>query len=235
MRDPETGKPFLLLPAERTFLQHAFKLNERGRRAYPEQVYGCPKKSGKTAFAAMHLLATTLLFGGRYGEGFALANDVEQASSRVFQAIRRIVEDSPLLAREAKITQNRIEFPETGGVIQTLSADYGSAAGGNPSISSFDELADSPASLSPPVGQMMPESRAQDQPSGWSPLTLASRASPSCWRGSMGVGLVQPQIDTDLYAGDGLLMFWSHIPITPGRTKRGSKGSARLRHTNACA
>ena len=25
LRDPETGKPFVLLPAERTFLEHGFK------------------------------------------------------------------------------------------------------------------------------------------------------------------------------------------------------------------
>jgi hypothetical protein len=35
---------------------------------YPEQLYACPKKSGKSAFAAMHLLTTTLLFGGRFSE-----------------------------------------------------------------------------------------------------------------------------------------------------------------------
>ena len=26
-------------------------------------------------------------------------------------------------------------------------------------------------------------------------------------------GLQQPQVGPDLYAGDGLLMFWSHVPI----------------------
>ena len=61
---------------------------------YPEQVFGAPKKSGKTGFAALHMLTTILLFGGRFAEGYALANDFEQAQSRVFQAIRRIVEAS---------------------------------------------------------------------------------------------------------------------------------------------
>lgn len=31
-------------------------------------------------------------------------------------------------------------------------------------------------------------------------------------------GLAQPQVGTDLYAGDGLLMFWSHVPIAPWQT-----------------
>ena len=213
--DPETGEPFRLLPAERTFLEHAFKTNEQGRLLYPEQVYSCPKKSGKTGFAAMHLLATTLLFGGRYGEGYALANDEEQARSRVFQAVRRIVEASPLLAREAKITQNRIEFPETGGVIQTLSADYGSAAGGNPSISSFDELWGYTSERSHRLwDEMIP-----------SPVRKISLRLVTTYAGFEGEselleklyrrGLGEPQIGPDLYAGNGLLMFWSHTPVAP--------------------
>jgi hypothetical protein len=65
---------------------------------------GAPKKSGKTGFAALYMLTMVLLFGGRFAEGYALANDLEQAQSRVFQAIKRIVEASPLLKREAKVT-----------------------------------------------------------------------------------------------------------------------------------
>ena len=42
--DPETKKPFKLLPAERAFLEHAFKLDDSGRLFYPEQIYSCPKK-----------------------------------------------------------------------------------------------------------------------------------------------------------------------------------------------
>jgi phage terminase large subunit-like protein len=109
--DPETGKPFKLLPAEKAFLAHAFELDADGRLRYPEQVFGAPKKSGKTAFAALMTLTMLLLFGGMYGEAYACANDEEQAASRVFQAIRRIVERSPLLKPVAKITADKISFP----------------------------------------------------------------------------------------------------------------------------
>jgi hypothetical protein len=51
-------------------------------------------------FAAMHLLTTTLVFGGRFAEGYAIANDFEQAQGRVFRAVRRICEVSPHLHRE---------------------------------------------------------------------------------------------------------------------------------------
>ena len=70
--DPETGRPFVLLPSEKLFLKHAFKTGKDDRLLYPELVYSCPKKSGKTAFAAMLLLYATLHFG-KFGEGYALA------------------------------------------------------------------------------------------------------------------------------------------------------------------
>ena len=42
--NPETRRPFELLPAERAFLTHAFRLDDNGKLLYPEQVYSCPKK-----------------------------------------------------------------------------------------------------------------------------------------------------------------------------------------------
>jgi phage terminase large subunit-like protein len=112
--NPETGRPFELLVAERAFIVHALKTDADGRLIYSEWVYAAPKKSGKTGFAALLMITTVLLFGGRFGEGFALANDLEQAQSRVFEAIKRIIEASPLLKREAKVTADKITFLATG-------------------------------------------------------------------------------------------------------------------------
>ena len=98
LNDPETGQPFVLNAAEALFLKHAFKTGSDGRLLYPELLYSCPKKSGKTTFAALLLLYCTLNFG-RFGEGYALANDYEQAQGRVFAAAKRIVEASPVLPR----------------------------------------------------------------------------------------------------------------------------------------
>jgi hypothetical protein len=54
MVDPETGKPFELLPAETEFFKHAFKTDRKGRLLYPEQIFAAPKKSGKTGFATAY-------------------------------------------------------------------------------------------------------------------------------------------------------------------------------------
>jgi phage terminase large subunit-like protein len=134
IRDPETGKPFELLPSERVFLDHAYRTDDAGRLLYPEQVYSCPKKSGKTAFAALHVLTTTLIFGGQFGEAYCAANDLEQSTGRVFQAVRRIVEISPLLKREAICTSKKVTFPAIGAVISAIASDYAGAAGGNPVV-----------------------------------------------------------------------------------------------------
>jgi phage terminase large subunit-like protein len=220
LRDPETSKPFVLLDAELVFLEHAYQTDDSGRLVYPEQLYGAPKKSGKTGLAAMHLLTTTLVFGGRFAEGYAIANDFDQAQGRVFQAVRRICEVSPHLRRECNITASRIEFPQTGAVIQAIGADYVGSAGANPVISSFDEL----------WGYTSERSRRLWDEMVPSPVRKVSARLVTTYAGFEGEsvlleelykrGLAQPQVGTDLHTGDGLLMFWSHVPIAPWQTEQ---------------
>ena len=69
--DPETGKPFKLLPAERDFIKHAFKTDDIGRLLYQDQAYCAPKKSGKTGFGVLHLLTTTLFLVAASPKGIA--------------------------------------------------------------------------------------------------------------------------------------------------------------------
>ena len=78
--------------SQRQFLRHAFQTGADGRLLHPELVYSPPKKSGKTAFAAMILLYVTLILGGRHAEAICVANDLEQSTGRVYAAIRRMVE-----------------------------------------------------------------------------------------------------------------------------------------------
>ena len=121
--DPETGAPFALLPAERSFLAHAFRTDAAGRLVYPELIFSGPKKSGKTGFAALFTLTMCMLLGGKYAEGYCVANDLEQAQGRVFQAIKRIVESTPELRALARVFSDKIEFPHTGASITALASD----------------------------------------------------------------------------------------------------------------
>jgi phage terminase large subunit-like protein len=211
----ETGKPFELLPAEREFLKHAFKIGESGKLLYPELVYSAPKKSGKTCFAAIFTLTLIILFGGAFPEATLAANDLEQAQGRVAEACKRIVEASPLLKREAKITEARITFPKIGATISAIPASFAGAAGGNQCISVFDELWAYTSErgrrlydeLVPPPTRKIACRLT---------VTYAGLEGESLLLESLHKrGLAQPEVAPDLHAGDGLLMFWTHKPVAP--------------------
>jgi phage terminase large subunit-like protein len=220
LRDPETNRPFQLFEAQRQFFAHAWRTDDTGRLLYPEQCFAAPKKSGKTAIAALHLLTTTILFGARFAEGYALANDLEQAQGRVFQAARRICEASPLLRREAEITQTRITFPQTGAVIQAIGADYAGAAGSNPVVSSFDEL----WAFASERGR-----RLFDEMIPPPTRKIACRLT-TTYAGFSGEsvlleelykrGVAEPEIAPNLHAGGGLLMAWHHEPVAPWQDEK---------------
>ena len=218
LRDPETNKPFELFKAQKEFFAGAWQVNDDGRLRYPEQCFGAIKKSGKTATAAMHLLTTTLVFGGRFAEGYAIANDLEQAQGRVFQAVRRIVEASPYLKPEAEITQSRIIFPQTGAVIQAIGSDYASAAGANPVISSFDELWGHTSERSRRLWDEMVPSPARKISCRLVTTYAGFENESNLLLEMYRRGLQQRQIAPSLYAGDGLLLAWHHQPLAPWQT-----------------
>jgi hypothetical protein len=140
-RNPETGRPFELYPAEVRFLREALTLTAWGQLPYSELVYSAPKKSGKTALAAMIVLYVIICLGGAYAEAYCLSNDFDQSVGRVYQQIVRMLD--PRRTRQSKlvkITNNVITFPSTGATITALASDYASAAGANPTITVFDEL-----------------------------------------------------------------------------------------------
>jgi phage terminase large subunit-like protein len=213
--NPETGRPFVLLPAERVFLRHAFTTGADGRLAYSEWVYAAPKKSGKTGFAALLMTTAVLLFGGRYGEAFTLANDLEQSTSRVFTAAARIIEASPLLRSEARVLSDKIIFNATGSSIVPLASDAASAAGGHPVISVFDELWGYTSERARRLwDEMVPVPTRRF--SARLTVSYAGFSDESALLEELYArGKAQPEIAPDLHAGDGILMFWTHSPVAP--------------------
>jgi phage terminase large subunit-like protein len=218
LRNPETGAPFDLYPAQEQYLREALTPGPDGRLPYSELVYSCPKKSGKTATAAMVVIYVIIVLGGPFAEGYCLANDLEQSTGRVFQAIARIVATSPLLRDAAKITQNKIEFPSTGATITALASDYAGAAGSNPTIVCFDELWGYTSERSHRLwDEMVPV-----------PTRRVSVRLTTTYAGFEGEsdllealykrGLHGELIAPNLYRQPGLLMFWSHAPVAPWQT-----------------
>jgi phage terminase large subunit-like protein len=156
-----------------------------------------------------------------FAEGYALANDEEQAASRVFQAIRRIVECSPLLKREARITADKITFPAFGNAtINTVASNYATAAGANPTMSCFDELWAYTSERSRRLWDEMsvPPTR---QVALRLTVTYAGFENESTLLYELYKrGLQQQLVGPSLYAGDGLLMAWHHEPVAPWQDER---------------
>jgi phage terminase large subunit-like protein len=215
--DPETGKAFVLLEAERQFLRDAFTTGEDRRLLYSELMYACPKKSGKTTFAAIFVITILVLFGDAYPEAICAANDYEQSVGRVFAAIKRIVECSPLLRAGARIIADKITLAD-GAVIIAIPSNYASAAGANHVIVVFDELwAYATERLRRLFDELVPPPTRR--------IACRLTVTYAGFRGESALleelyerGLKQPQVATNLYAGDGMLMFWSHEPVAPWQT-----------------
>jgi hypothetical protein len=166
----------------------------------------------------MHALVTTLIFGGSFAEGYCIANDLEQAQGRVFQAVKRIVEKSPHLRGEARIVANKITFPATGATITAIASDYAGAAGSNPVISSFDELWGYVSERSNRLWDEMIPPPTRKIACRLTTTYAGFEGESELLEGLYKRGQEQPEIGLDLRAGDGMLMFWSHVPVAPWQT-----------------
>ncbi len=224
--DPETGKPFELYSAQERFLREALTLTKDGHLPFPEMLFGAPKKTGKTATGAMAVIYVIVCLGGPYAEAFCLSNDFEQAQGRVFQAITRIIEASPLLRDSAKITQSKITFTSTGATITAIASDYASAAGANPTLTVFDELWAYSSERSQRLwDEMVPVPTRKV--SGRLTVTYAGFSGESeLLERLYKRGIGGEQIGPDLYKSDGLLCYWTHRGPAPWQD---NKWHARMR------
>jgi phage terminase large subunit-like protein len=216
--DPETGTPFELYPAQERFLREAFTPTPDGRLRYPEIVFAAPKKSGKTATAALATLYVTVCLSGRFGEAYCLANSQEQAQSRVFQAVARIIEASPLLRGIAKVTSDRIEFRSTGATIAALPADYAGAAGSNPTLSVFDELWAYTSERSIRLWDEMVPPPTRKIAARLTVTYAGFEGESTLLEGLYKRGLQGEEIAPGLYRQNGLLMAWHHEPVASWQT-----------------
>ena len=135
----ETRRPIVLEPHQRRILRHCFRADDDGKFPYDTVLYSAPKKSGKTTIAALVALWAAL-FWEPPNEILVVANDLEQAVSRVYKAIAQAVRLNPYLRGAIQITGRVISVRATGTTITALPSDYAGAAGANQGLVVFDEL-----------------------------------------------------------------------------------------------
>jgi len=137
---PETSKPIVLLPHQKSILRYAFD-NE-----FQTIVYSTVKKSGKTAIAALvaRWIAETW---GNNNEVYLIANDYEQARGRVYQKALESIELTPgynIVKRELpgrwRIVERQATFMPTHSIMRAVSSDYKGEAGSNPTATVWSEL-----------------------------------------------------------------------------------------------
>lgn len=116
-----------------------------GTRRYRKLYLEVPRKNGKSSLAAaiaLYLLYADLGPDGRpepVAEIYAAAADREQAAI-VFDEAKRMVEDAPILAREADVYRRAIVVRRTRSTFKVLSADAFTKHGLNAHGVIFDEL-----------------------------------------------------------------------------------------------
>jgi phage terminase large subunit-like protein len=134
----ELGQPFCLFPHQREILALAFAFDVDGKLPWDTILYSCPKKSGKTTINGA--VTTAWAFTQEApNECLLLANDAEQASSRVFRTVTGLLTHNPDLTDSAEVTNQRCLL-SNGTMIPWLSCDVAGSAGSNHGFTSWDEL-----------------------------------------------------------------------------------------------
>jgi phage terminase large subunit-like protein len=137
LKRSEIDKPFTLFAHQREIFRLAFDFDDNGKLPWDTIVYSAPKKSGKSAINA-GLTLWWALCQEKNNELLVVANDLEQALSRVYRSIEGLVDHNPVLKAECDI-QSRTIYLENGSTIKAISNDYAGASGSNHGWVSYDE------------------------------------------------------------------------------------------------
>jgi phage terminase large subunit-like protein len=131
------GRTIDLLPHQEALLRLFTSPGPDSRRP-KNLIYSAVKKSGKTAMAALiarHFAKT----GPPMGEIYCAANDLDQATNRVFQAVRQSIELDPGAREQWQIREHELRS-SNGTFIRALASDYKGEAGANPRLTVWTEL-----------------------------------------------------------------------------------------------
>ncbi|KXG42869.1 terminase large subunit [Tepidibacillus decaturensis] len=141
LTDDFYGKPFILQDWQHQIIWDVYgTVNNNGYRQYRYAYLEIPKKNAKTTtIAALALYHLVLDDPG--GQIYTAAADREQASL-VYNAIKQMIDQEPMLQEILKITDSKklIKNKNTGTFLKVLSAEAYTKHGINPTVVIFDEL-----------------------------------------------------------------------------------------------
>jgi phage terminase large subunit-like protein len=138
IRRNELNQPFKLFPHQREIMRLAFAFDQEGCLPWDTIIWSCPKKSGKTTINGG--LTTWWSYTQEApNECLILANDGEQAASRVFRSVTWIIRSNEELSSSARLETTKITL-SNGSLLPWLTCDYSGVAGSNHGLTSWDEL-----------------------------------------------------------------------------------------------
>jgi phage terminase large subunit-like protein len=209
----EKGEPWSLTKHQRVVLAAMYL------RYFLIRLWSEIKKSGKTFLAGCIAIKEAVTRAD--AEVVCVANDEEQAQSRVFATCVALCQKNPeLRASVVRITANEIRF-SNGSVIRAVASDYKGAAGGRQVLTVFDELwAYDSERMTRLFEELRPPPTEHE-----SYLLIVSYAG---FTGESTVlqklyerGLKGKRVGRyEVYTDKGMVMFWSHTGRMPWHTKR---------------
>lgn len=233
----EDGTFIRLEPFQKRLLEYAFTPDADDRLPFQTVVWSQPKKSGKTACAAA--IAFWFAFGGisaRNDEILIVANDLEQAQSRVFARLRMAVEQHPAIRNSCTSIQQSLIELQNGTTIRAIASDFAGAAGSNHSLVLFDELWGVRSEAGrrlydelTPVPTRKNSIRVVTSYAGW---IGESKLLYDLYQQGQAGDLVWPDLPGRVNADAGLFSFWDHEHrMSWQRGKRGEKYYREQRET----
>jgi phage terminase large subunit-like protein len=135
----ELGQPFRLLPHQRALLKAAFTFDATGHLAWDTFIYSCPKKSGKTTINAA-LTLWWAMWQEAPNELLVLANDLEQATGRVFNTLLKLLRKNPALLAVAPVVDKMRIALANETEIRALASEAPGSAGSNHGWTSWEEI-----------------------------------------------------------------------------------------------
>ncbi len=134
------NQPFLLEEWQKEYIRQLFgTMNDNGRRQYRTSYVQIPRKNGKSNLVAAIALAVFFVIREPGAEIYCCASSREQAKI-VFDVIKQMVRNSPILMRECKIFQNSIVLNGTNSYLKAVAAEAGTLHGTSASLCVYDEL-----------------------------------------------------------------------------------------------
>ncbi|OJW05579.1 MAG: hypothetical protein BGO39_02890 [Chloroflexi bacterium 54-19] len=135
---PEANNgPIRLAPYIKAALREALRRDENGDFVYSTIIWSDIKKSGKSSIAAG--VALWFAYMLEWGSIKVIANDLEQADSRVAYYMRRAIALNPKMREEIKQRNYLIQLPNMT-LIKAIPIDPEGEAGGNDDMIIFSEL-----------------------------------------------------------------------------------------------